>query len=300
MRAPLLALALLLGSSAGHSVPLSADCFGDAESIDPAAEISPGGCPEWGPLAERLAPLPLQPPLEALPNVDQLRDAAYLDEGLGHPLSTPLSLDRAALATQLESTRAAAAESWWQQFKRWLRSWMGQGQDVSDPLLVEWLQKLRLSDETADLLINLITLLLVVLALGVVVNELRQLRVTPAGGRRQRPGAATLPLPEAGEGLADPAAIRQLPPRAQAAALWRYAIALLAARGQLSPRRGCTSGEYRRELARALPRLATPFGTLAKGADRALFGPADLPLDLAALHAATAVIEAGDQTEGRA
>jgi hypothetical protein len=136
-------------------------------------------------------------------------------------------------------TRPAESQaSWWTRFKEWLHRVMsGQSQD-DEGWLVRWWRGLALSDTSTNLITWSCLAVLVALALGVGVNELRLAGVL---GRRPARAASTGGSSGSTHGPAGP--IGTVAPREQPAQLLELIAAHLFARGLLPPARGLTARE---------------------------------------------------------
>jgi Domain of unknown function (DUF4129) len=130
--------------------------------------------------------------------------------------------------------------SWWQRFKEWLRSIVAARGERSDHWLARWLEGMRLATSTGQLIVWSALTLVVALAAGIIVNELRiaGLLGRRAGARRTS-GAG---MPRAGQALAL-AQIERAAPERQPALLLELIASRLAEQERLPPARALTARE---------------------------------------------------------
>jgi hypothetical protein len=235
-------------------------------------EVCPG-------LARAVAELPaagsLSPPLDLQTTPNQLRDLRTL---LGTYRSPPAGVehfDFAALPELLARTlqvEPTPSVSWWQRFKDWLAQKL-RGSDESDyRWLTEFLQSLDPPEWLADLILRASVAVILLLALAVVVNELRAASLTSWLQRRsrtQRTSRGPAPIGAARLAWKD---VTNLPPGQQPAALLRLVLQELIERGLLPDDQSLTNSEMLATLGAAAGAHAAPFAELATAADAVLFG----------------------------
>ena len=203
-------------------------------------------------------------------HVYDLADLLQVDDWYGDQQAR--DLDVATLAPILTSLRAEKPEhalTWFERFKRWLRSLIERQQNVPDKPLPKWLEALDFSRIVRVFLIGSL-ILIVVLAIAVIYNELRV-----AGILRKRPtlhddaiNSASNDLLAAGdlEDLDRLSADRKVP------MLLRMLVATLIKSGRLRTERSLT---YRELCMRATfddTRQRDSFRRVAALAERVVYG----------------------------
>jgi|HubBroStandDraft_6_1064221.scaffolds.fasta_scaffold71452_2 hypothetical protein len=129
--------------------------------------------------------------------------------------------------------------SWWTRFRQWLRRIMSGQADSGASWFARWWQSIDLSGESRDLITWTCLAVLVAVALGVVVNELRVavlLGLRPAARTAATGGAPARAQVTLGQ-------IETVAPREQPALLLELIAAHLGARGLLPPARTLTARE---------------------------------------------------------
>lgn len=254
-------------------------------------EVCPG-------LAQAVAELPaagsLSQPLDQQTTPNQIHDLRAL---LGSYASPPASIERfdfAALPELLARTlevQPAPPVSWWQRFKDWLAQKLRGSGESDYRWLTEFLKSLDPPEWLADLILRGSVAVILLLALAVVVNELRAANPSSWLQRRNRgqrtsrvstvPGAARLAWKD----------VASLPPGQQPAALLRLVLQELIERGLLPDDQSLTNGEMLARLGAAARAHAAAFAELAAAADAVLFGNrAVVAAQLAPLHQAAQAI----------
>ncbi|MGH8188417.1 MAG: hypothetical protein ACREUC_17795, partial [Steroidobacteraceae bacterium] len=85
-------------------------------------------------------------------------------------------IDPATLEPVLEAMRkeeAARPLTWFERFKRWLRAMLARQQGDSESLLSRWLEQFTVPANVRNAILYTSIILIVVLAIGVIINELR-------------------------------------------------------------------------------------------------------------------------------
>ncbi len=254
-------------------------------------EVCPG-------LAQAVAELPsavsLSQPLDLQTTPDQLRDLRTL---LGSYRSPPASVehfDFAALPELLARTlqvEPASPVSWWQRVKDWLAQKLRSGDESDYRWLTEFLQSLDPPEWLADLILRASVAVILLLALSVVVNELRAANLRSWWQRRSRTQRTGRVSAATGAPRLTWKDVTNLPPGQQPAALLRLVLQELIDRGLLHDDKSLTNSEMLARLGAAARAHAPPFAELAKAADAVLFGSrAVVPAQLAPLHHAAQTI----------
>jgi len=254
-------------------------------------EVCPG-------LAPAVAALPaaglLNQPLDWQTTPNQLRDLRALLGSLRSPYSGVERFDFAGLHELLARTLQAEPKppvSWWQRFKDWLAQKLRGSSESDYRWLTEFLQSLDPPEWLGDLILRVSVALILLLALAVVVNELRAAEPRSwlqRRGRRQR--ASAMPA-AAGASRLTWKDVTNLPPGRQPAALLRLVLEELIERRLLPDDRSLTNRELLVRLGTAGRAHAEPFAQLAAAADSVLFGNrAVVAAQLAPLHQAAEAI----------
>jgi hypothetical protein len=207
---------------------------------------------------------------------DELDDLGQIGERYAAEARGP-SADVASLPTALESLRELNAErplTWLDRFEKWLRAFLerGQGQSDSDSWLSRWLQDVDISETVAKGIVYGIEALVVIFALGVVVNELRVAGVL-RGWRRQTQAS------KIAAGQHDPAAIETSSSPDAVPTLLRALVSTLVRGGRLRTERSLTHRELCVQATFDDAQQRECFRSLAALAERAVYGGGELPAD---------------------
>ena len=236
----------------------------------------------------------------ALSDLAQLRDHYQQS-----PAMPALQIDQVAqIARELEQVKAARALTWQERLSQWVRQLFGRHQSEGSSWLAEWLRNKSLPQKVTDAIVAGLIVLVIVLALVVLINELRA-----AGMLRKRGAGKAAGLADSGSmastlrlSFAD---ISAAPLRDQPSLLLQLVVSALVDAGRLPAARSLTHRELapRAQFDDAAQR--EQFSMLAVGAERARYGR-DVPAatqieallaDGRALHAqiaASRVDRAGD------
>ena len=254
-------------------------------------EVCPG-------LAQAVAVLPaaasLSQPLELQTTPNQLRDLRAL---LGSYRSPPAGVERfdfSALPELLARTlqvEPAPPVSWWQRFKDWLGKKLRGSGESDYRWLAEFLKSLEPPAWLADLILRGSVAAILLLALAVVVNELRAANLSSWLQRRSRKQRASLVPAAAGAAKLAWKDVPSLPPAQQPAALLRLVLQELIERGLLPDDQSLTNREMLARLGTAARAHVAAFAELATAADSVLFGNRMVAAaQLAPLHQAAQAI----------
>jgi hypothetical protein len=151
--------------------------------------------------------------------------------------------DPAALGPILESLRAQQPErplTWFERFKRWLRSMADRQQRDSDNWLSRWLEKRQLTEVVATTVLFVALALILVLTILVIVNELRAAGVFGKRLSSEREGIATSTTTAADDAAVD---VDSLPADRKASMLLRMLVTTLVQSGRLRTERSLTHRE---------------------------------------------------------
>ena len=254
-------------------------------------EVCPG-------LTQAVATLPaagsLSQRLEVQTTPDQLRDLRAL---LGSFRSPPAGVERFDLATlpdllartlQVEPTPPV---SWWQRFKDWLAQKLRGSGESDFRWLTQFLNSLDPPEWLADLILRASVAVILLLALAVVVNELRTANLSSWLQRRSRMQRAGRVPAAAGAAKLAWKDVTNLPPAQQPAALLRLVLQEMIGRGLLPDDQSLTNSEMLERLGAAARAHAAAFAELAAAADAVLFGDRMVEAaQLAPLHQAAQAI----------
>ncbi len=254
-------------------------------------EVCPG-------LAQAVSELPaaesLSQPLDLQTTPNQLRDLRAL---LGSIRSPPAGLERfdfAALPELLARTLQVEPKppvSWWQRLKDWLAQKLRGSGEPDYRWLTEFLKSLDPPEWLADLILRASVAVILLLALAIVVNELRAANLSSWLQRRSRTQRASRVPATAGASRLAWKDVTNLPPGQQPAALLRLVLQELIERGLLPDDQSLTNREMLAQLGAAARTHATSFAELAAAADAVLFGNREVvAAQLAPLHQAARAI----------
>ncbi|HEV8645282.1 MAG TPA: DUF4129 domain-containing protein [Burkholderiales bacterium] len=235
-------------------------------------EVCPG-------LARAVAELPaagsLSQPLDHQTTPNQLHDLRAL---LGSYRSPPAGVERfdfAALPELLARTlqvEPAPPVSWWQRFKDWLAQKLRGSHETDYRWLTEFLKSLDPPEWLEDLILRASVAVILLLALAVVVNELRAANLASWLQRRNRTQHASRVPAATGAARLTWKDVATLSPGQQPAALLRLVLQELIERGLLPDDQSLTNREMLARLGAAARAHAAPFAELAAAADAVLFG----------------------------
>jgi len=180
----------------------------------------------------------------------------------------PPHAERAA-AVLAEVVRSdASGLGWWQRFKQWLRTIFSARPATDNHWLTRWLREIRLSSSTTQLIAWSGLALVVTLAVGIIINELRIAGFLPGGAGRTRAGAPSL----AGAGrqlaLED---IERAEPERQPGLLLELIALRLTEQERLPPARALTARELERRARLPDDSCRTRLGQLVQVCERLRF-----------------------------
>jgi hypothetical protein len=235
-------------------------------------EVCPG-------LEQAVAELPaagiLSQPLDQQTTPNQLHDLRALLSSYLNPPASVERFDFAALPELLARTlevEPTPPVSWWQRFKDWLAQKLRRSGEPEYRWLTEFLKSLDPPVWLADLILRGSVAVILLLALTVVVNEMRAANLSSWLHRRRR--AQRISRVPAANGAAKLAwkDVADLPASQQPAALLYLVLQELIERGLLPDDQSLTNQEMLARLGAAARTHAAPFAELAAAADAALFG----------------------------
>jgi hypothetical protein len=134
----------------------------------------------------------------------------------------------------------AARDSWWLRFKQWLRGILAPQAPGNDGGLRRWLERINLSSAASELIVGVALALVVALAAGIVLNELR---IAGFLGQRERVRRRLAPDPWRGRPCATLEEIERAAPGRQPGLLLELIAQRLAEQDRLPPARALTARE---------------------------------------------------------
>lgn len=206
-----------------------------------------------------------------------LSDLAQLREHYRQlPALHTLSIDQVAqVARELEQVKAARPLTWRERLSQWVRQFFDRPQSNGSSWLAEWLRNKSLPQKVTDVIVTGLILLVIVLALIVLINELRAAGVFRKRAARKAAGLGSNGMPGSTMPLTF-ADISAAPLRDQPSLLLQLVVNALVDTGRLQAARSLTHRELalRARFDASLQR--EQFSLLATGAERARYGR-DLP-----------------------
>jgi hypothetical protein len=217
------------------------------------------------------------------PNLAQLADLRYFLGGAFHPPVSgwipDLSRLESILAETLDTEDRDRGQSWWERLLYWLRQ-RHKGRDEADLRWLEaWLEKLALAETTAEYIAYGVSALLILVAVGLVLNEVRLVR-QGRPERRPRNSARGDPAGATAVTSGTPSEVQSLPRNAPE--LLNVCIDYLIQNRRLPEARSRTNREFLRHLYHTGDSAAPGFHHLLQQAECALYG--DRPVDAYALQ----------------
>jgi hypothetical protein len=244
----LLAAALVPGAQARDALGAIDDCIAKLDTdLDVGSARIAARCPD---LTAALSQGPWAPWLPA----DWNRPDNQLSAGGLSELRTLLARENAPAVSRRPSPRpqrVAAAlaavtrpddggATWWQRFKDWVHTILTTRAETDEHWLGRWLAQINLSARTTELVVWGALAVVVALAAGIVLNELRLAGLLGGRERSERGGAAQLPKPGSALALEQ---IERAAPDEQPGLLLELIALRLAEQQRLPPARALTARE---------------------------------------------------------
>jgi hypothetical protein len=208
-------------------------------------------------------------------DVYDLSDLLQVDDWYEEQAARDVEVD--ALAPILASLRAQEPErrlTWFERFKRWLRSLLERRQNDPDNWLSRWLDEVDVSAAVARTILVTAIVLIMVLALAVVINELRVAGLLRKPRDVHEPGVGASGAAALGPDHASD--LDALPADRKAPMLLRMLVATLVRSGRLRTERSLT---YRELCTRAKfddTQQRECFRRVAALAERTVYGSAEV------------------------
>jgi len=202
-------------------------------------------------------------------NRDALKDLANLAEGYrgATPANRPEMAALPGILDALAREQRPTPKAWWDAFKAWLRSWLGQHADSLN-WLDRWLDHLGRSPTLTQVISYSLVALVLLAAVAVIVNEYK------AAGRARRAGDDTRGTDPAGRGSEPAAPVDDLAgDRADnVAALLRRLVDRLTQTRRLESERSLTHRELAARSVFDSDAQRAVFTRVARTAESALYG----------------------------
>lgn len=214
------------------------------------------------------------------PSLAQLADLRYFLLGsLSEPQpgeALDFSRLESILTETLDTDKHDQGQNWWERLLSWLRQRHKDRDDVDLLWLEEWLDKFSLTEATAELLLYSITFILILLAVGLVINEVRLARQGRAlfHSRDTTQSGAVAAAAESAATLADAQQTAHTAPE-----LLNVCIEYLIHRQRLPQAHSKTNREYLLHLTRNGDSAATGFEQLLQQAECILYGDRQIDAD---------------------
>ena len=257
------------GDAARSAVDLIDDCSDSATEDTIGLTDLESACPGLTSALEDSGYLPLLSTSErAALDVFDLSDLLLVDDW--YQQQEARDVDVGTLGPILDSLRAEEPErapGLLDRLQRWLRSLFGRQQTDPDNWLSRWLDELDVSDTVVRAILLVAIAVLLVMAIGVIYNELRA-----AGLLRRRPVVQDDAVNAATSASADATELGALSAERKASMLLRMLVATLVRSGRLRTERGLT---YRELSARATfddAQQRESFRRVASLAERTVYG----------------------------
>jgi len=234
-------------------------------------------CPGLTRALDQSAYLPLLSTTErdALDAYD-LSDLLTLDDWYAEQDATARDPDVAALKPILDSLRAQEPQralTWFERFKRWLRSIVDRQEQDSDNWLSRWLEKREVPEVVATTILFVGLALILALTILVILNELRAAGVFRKRLATEAEGMATSAAAHADDGAVD---LDSLPADRKASMLLRMLVKTLVQSGRLRTERSLTHRELGVRARFDDPQQRESFERVAELAERVVYGHANL------------------------
>lgn len=182
------------------------------------------------------------------------------------------------LASLEEARRADQELTWTERFKRWLNNMVRRSQQQEDSWLSRWLRDVDVSEGVVSAIVYAAVALILLIAVAVIVNELRAAGVFRRRERRAAATAAGIERPSSASevGLAD---LDRVPPEARPAVLLRVLVNTLLKTGRLQLDKSLTHRELgARARFDALDQRQS-FNLVAALSERVLYGNRKIPAE---------------------
>ncbi len=209
-------------------------------------------------------------------NAYDLSDLLQLD--YRYEEAAPRDVEVGTLAPILDSLSAQQPErplTWFERFKRWLRSMLERRRDSSDDWLSRWLDNVDIPSAVGRAILFASIALIIGLTILVIVNELRA-----AGVFRKRRGTLDADVIAGGTAAAagdDSADLDALPVDRKAQVLLRMLVRTLVQSGRLRTERSLTHRELCARAAFDDAQQRESFRRVAALAERTVYGVGDVP-----------------------
>ena len=214
---------------------------------------------------------------EALDPYD-LSDLLQIDSRYEEQGSARRELDVGTLGPILASLRAQEPErplTWFERFKRWLRSMADRQQRDPDDWLSRWLDKAQVTDAAATTILFVALALILGMTILVILNELRAAGVFRQRSAQEGDGIAAIAGIAADDAAVD---IDTLPVDRKASMLLRMLVTTLVESGRLRTERSLTHRELSARATFDDAGQRESFQRVAAFAERTVYGSRDVSM----------------------
>jgi hypothetical protein len=268
-RLVVVAILLLLGGLAAKATPLEdlQACVTQVQSQESSAHKLIELCPN---IAHSLAALGLDRQIEVdanqKPNLQVLEDIdALARRYAGSPAArVPSTAALASIAEGVNGKKTEPQRTWWDRFKDWVQQWFSDHAPSDKGWLDAWLKRLGKSQQLLNVLFYLCMGLVVVAALGLIINELRAANWL----RNRRQNAPD----SSGMHLQIPADFDAAQARSGIAQLLGFLVVSLVATGRLRAERTLTHRELVKRSVFDNDEQHRVFASVALGAEALMYG----------------------------
>ena len=206
----------------------------------------------------------------------KLADVLLLDDWYAEQRPDARKPDVGALGPILDSLRAQEPErplTWFERFKRWLRSMAERQQSDTDNWLSRWLDKAEVTEVVATTIAFIVLALILGVTILVIVNELRAAGVFRQRSPKQADAIVGSTTAAAAEAAVD---IDTLPLDRKASMLLRMLVTTLVQSGRLRTERSLTHRELSARATFDDPAQRESFQRVAALAERSVYGSHDV------------------------
>lgn len=177
-----------------------------------------------------------------------------------------------------EAKRAERPLTWFERVKKWLRNTFERREDQSQSWLNRWVEGVQVPEAVTRAIVYGLVILVIGLAIGVLINELRAARVLGrAGAKTKRDASRVDSSPVAAEPtLAD---LEAVAPADRPSILLRLLVATLVQSGRLRADRSLTHRELATRAAFDEDAQRECFGRVTSLSERTVYGDVRAPLE---------------------
>jgi hypothetical protein len=215
-------------------------------------------------------------------NISSLDDLQQLTDRYTEPSAAPGGIATGSLAPILESLetqrRADQPLTFMERFKRWLRDLFQRRQNPSQSWLDRWLEEVDVPETVTRAIVYSLVALVILLALAVLINELRAAGILGSKGMARKRDALAGDVPRVAPELTL-ADLDAAPAAERPSALLRILVATLVKRGRLRAERSLTHRELVARVALEDAAQRECFSHVSRLSERTVYGNARVPPD---------------------